>query len=138
MTQGVLTPSVTGNATRFDIGGTPRRTPMCCGLTPVIGQFSTQGLPDTDHSLLPTVHNLFYDADFYVTDASGTQVLEFDISMYMNGAGMIWGNQCNNLGDKDWGYLGQRQRQVGFGGRALQPDRQGMEPRDDSGAARGR
>ncbi len=101
MTQGVLTPSVTGNATRFDIGGT---TPYADVLwsNPVIGQFSTQGLPDTDHSLLPTVHNFIYDADFYVTDASVTQVLEFDISMYMNGAGMIWGNQCNNLGDKDW------------------------------------
>jgi hypothetical protein len=29
-------------------------------------------------------------------------VLEFDISMYMNGVGMIWGNQCNNLGGKVW------------------------------------
>ena len=37
-----------------------------------------------------------------MTKDSITQVLEFDISMYMNGAGMIWGTQCNHLGDGDW------------------------------------
>jgi len=37
-----------------------------------------------------------------VTNASITQVLEFDINMYMNGSGMIWGTQCNNLGGGEW------------------------------------
>jgi hypothetical protein len=101
MTQGVTSPSTIGNATRFDLGGSTPYSDVLWS-NPVIGQFSTQGLPDNGHTLLPTVHNFIYDADFYVTSVSVTQVLEFDISMYMNGVGMIWGNQCNNLGGKVW------------------------------------
>jgi hypothetical protein len=67
----------------------------------LIGQNSPQ-IPDNDHRLLPTVYNFVYDNYFYVTDSSITQVLEFDISMYMHGIGMIWGHQCNYLGDGDW------------------------------------
>jgi hypothetical protein len=101
MTQGIASPSTTGKAAQFDIGGT---TPYSDVLwtNPLMGQFSTQGLPDTNHTLLPTLHHFTYDADFYVTDAAVTQVLEFDINMYLNGIGMIWGHQCNNLGDKQW------------------------------------
>ncbi len=94
-------PSLSGNASRFNIGGT---TPYADVLwsNPVIGQNTTQGVPDTSHTLLPSLHYFTYDAYFFVTNASVTQVLEFDISMYMNGVGMIWGNQCNNLGGKVW------------------------------------
>ena len=67
----------------------------------LIGQNSPQ-LNDASHVLLPTIHNFIYDSYFYVTKDSITQVLEFDISMYMNGAGMVWGTQCNHLGDGDW------------------------------------
>ena len=94
-------PSMSGNASRFNIGGTAPYADILWS-NPVIGQFSTQGLPDTDHTLLPTLHNFTYDAYFFVTNASVTQVLEFDVSMYMNGTGMIWGNQCNNLGGRVW------------------------------------
>ena len=94
-------PSLSGNASRFNIGGT---TPYADVLwsNPVIGQNTTQGIPDTAHTLLPNLHYFTYDAYFFVTNVSVTQVLEFDISMYMNGVGMIWGNQCNNLGGKVW------------------------------------
>lgn len=101
MQQGVSSPSLSGNATEFKLGGDLPYSDVLWA-NPVIGQFSTQGLPDNDHSLLPTIHNFIYDADFYVTDASVTQVLEFDVSMYMNGVSMIWGNQCNHLGDGQW------------------------------------
>ncbi len=101
MWQHQSSPSLSGNASRFNIGGS---TPYADVLwsNPVIGQFSTQGIPDTGHTLLPSLHYFTYDADFFVTNASVTQVLEFDISMYMNGAGMIWGTQCNYLGGKVW------------------------------------
>lgn len=94
-------PSLSGNASRFNLGGS---TPYADVLwtNPVIGQNSTQNLPDNNHTLLPTVHYFTYDASFYVTNVNITQVLEFDVNMYMNGAGMIWGNQCNHLGDGDW------------------------------------
>jgi hypothetical protein len=101
MTQHVKSPSLGGNATRFNIGGTTPYSDVLWS-NPVLGQNTTQGLPDLAHTLLPTLHNFTYDAYVYVTDASVTQVLEFDISMYMNGAGMIWGTQCNNLGGKEW------------------------------------
>jgi hypothetical protein len=100
----VVSPSLSGNATKFTLGGASGPAPWGDALfsLPLIGQNSSQNLPDTGHTLLPTLHNFTYDADFYVTNASITQVLEFDINMYMNGAGMIWGTQCNNLGGKTW------------------------------------
>jgi hypothetical protein len=67
----------------------------------LIGQNSPQ-IPDANHAILPSIHNFIYDSYFYVTKDSITQVLEFDISMYMNGVGMVWGTQCNHLGDGNW------------------------------------
>ena len=101
MLNGVTSPSLSGNATQFKIGGSTPYSDVLWSL-PVLGQFSTQNAGDADHKLLPGLHNFTYDAYFFVTDASVTQVLEFDISMYLNGVGMIWGNQCNNLGGKEW------------------------------------
>jgi hypothetical protein len=57
---------------------------------------------DRNHTILPTLHNFTYDADFYVTNAKITQVLEFDINMYMNAVGMIWGTQCRVTGGHEW------------------------------------
>jgi hypothetical protein len=101
MTQGIKSPSMSGNATQFNLGGT---TPYADVLwtNPLIGQGSTQGLPDSDHKLLPTLHNFTYDAYFYANDLSVAQVLEFDISMYFNGLGLIWGNQCRIAGGNEW------------------------------------
>ena len=101
MTQGIKSPSMSGDATQFNIGGS---TPYADVLwsNPLIGQGSTQGLPDSNHTLLPTLHNFTYDAYFYPTNIGVTQVLEFDISMYFNGLGLIWGNQCNILGGHEW------------------------------------
>lgn len=100
----VSSPSLSGNATAFMLGGSSGSAPWGDVLfsLPVLGQFSMQNLPDTGHTLLPSLHNFTYDAYFYVTNASITQVLEFDINMYMNGVGMLWGTQCNNLGGKEW------------------------------------
>jgi hypothetical protein len=96
----VADPSLSGNATMFELNAA---SPYADALfsAQLIGQNSQQ-IPDAAHSLLPTVHNFIYDSYFYVTRASITQELEFDVSMYMNGVGMIWGNQCNYLGDGNW------------------------------------
>jgi len=101
MTQGIKAPSLSGNAAQFEIGGTSPYSDVLFS-NPVIGQFSTQNLPDIDHTLVPTIHNFIYDTDFYVTDETVTQVLEFDVSMYFDGVGLIWGTQCNHLGDGTW------------------------------------
>jgi hypothetical protein len=101
MSQGRSSPSVSGDSTQFNLGGT---TPYADALwtLPVLGQNSSQKVFDTSHSLLPTIHNFIYDAYVFVTNAGATQNLEFDISMYMNGSGMIWGTQCDHLADGDW------------------------------------
>lgn len=101
MWQHQTSPSLSGNSSRFNIGGSTPYSDVLWS-NPVLGYGSTQGIPDTSHTLLPTLHNFTYDAYFFVTNVAVTQVLEFDISMYMNGVGMIWGNQCNNLGGKVW------------------------------------
>jgi hypothetical protein len=101
MQQHIQTPSLSGNSTRFNIGGDK---PYSDALftNPLIGQNSSQGVPDTDHKLLPTLHNFIYDAYFYGTDLDLSQVLEFDVSMYFNGVSLIWGNQCTIAGGHQW------------------------------------
>jgi hypothetical protein len=101
MKQGVTSISLTGDATQFNIGGT---TPYSDVLweNPLIGQFSTQGLPDTDEKLVPTLHNFTYDAWFFVTNASVTQALEFDVNMFLNTVGMTWGTECRVEAGNEW------------------------------------
>ncbi len=101
MTQGIKSPSLTGKSTEFSIGGTTPYSDVLSSI-PLIGQGSTQGIPDTNHTLLPTLHNFTYDAYFYPTNLAVTQVLEFDISMYFDGLGLIWGNQCRIAGGNEW------------------------------------
>ena len=101
MYQHVGSVSLSGNATQFNIGGTTPYSDVLWS-NPIVGQNSTQNLPDTDHTLLPTVHNLTLDTSVYVTNMSVTQDLEFDINMYMNGVGMEWGTECNHLADGVW------------------------------------
>jgi hypothetical protein len=100
----VASPSLSGNATAFTLGGASGTTPWGDVLfsLPLIGQFSTQNLPDTNRTLIPSIHNFTYDAYVYVSNASITQVLEFDINMYVNSVGMLWGTQCRIAGGNEW------------------------------------
>jgi hypothetical protein len=101
MNQHVKSVSLSGNATQFNIGGTTPYSDVLWS-NPIMGQGSTQNLPDTGHTLIPSLHNFTLNADVYVTNLSVTQDLEFDINMYMDGIGMEWGTQCNHLADGDW------------------------------------
>ena len=104
MTQGIANPSLSGNATQFSTSGT---VPYAVVLweNPVLGQMSTQGLPDKNHTLIPSLHNFTYDGDFYLTNATYTHALELDVAMYLDGVGMFWGTQCNQGGDGYWDAL---------------------------------
>jgi hypothetical protein len=101
MQQGMQSPSMSGHSTQFNIGGTTPYSDVLWSI-PLIGQGSTQSLPDSNHTLLPTLHNFTYDAYFYPTNLGVTQVLEFDISMYFSGLSLIWGNQCRVAGGNEW------------------------------------
>ena len=125
---------MSGDATQFNIGGT---TPYADVLwsNPLIGQGSTQGLPDTGHTLLPTLHNFTYDAYFYPTNLGVTQVLEFDISMYFDSLGLIWGNQCRMAGGHVWDIWDNVNQHWVSTGVRLQSSKQCLEPCDHSSAA---
>jgi hypothetical protein len=99
--QHVSSTSLSGNSTQFNLGGSIPYSDVLW-TNPLIGQNTTQNMPDTGHTLLPTLHNFTYDAWVYVTNYSITQALEFDINMYMNGVGLLWGTQCSHLADGDW------------------------------------
>jgi len=101
MSQHVGSPSLSGNSTKFTVGGTKPYSDVLWSL-PVSGQNTSQDIPDNGHTLLPALHNFTYDAYFYGSDLALTQVLEFDINMYMNGLGMIWGTQCRIAGGSEW------------------------------------
>ena len=101
MNQGVTSPSLSGRATRFNLGGTLPYSDVLW-TNAVIGQNSTQGLPDVNHILVPAVHNFTYDADFFTASLAITQVLEFDINQYFNGMSFIWGTQCRVAGGHEW------------------------------------
>jgi hypothetical protein len=93
--------SLSGNATRFTVGGS---TPYADALfyNPIMGQNSTI-LPDTAHTLVPSLHNFTYDTYVYVTNLNVTQSLEFDINSYPGGGvGLQFGTQCDHLGSGDW------------------------------------
>jgi hypothetical protein len=101
MNQHVSSNSLSGNATQFTLGGTTPYSDVLWS-NPLIGQGSTLGMPDTNHTLLPTIHHLTYDTDVFVTNFAVTQDLEFDVNMFMNGLGMEWGTECNHLDHKVW------------------------------------
>ncbi|MGA9208114.1 MAG: hypothetical protein WB347_09965 [Terriglobales bacterium] len=100
-TQGITSPSLSGNATRFNIGGT---TPYADVLwtNPVIGAYSSQGMPDTGHTIIPNLHNFTYDVYFYSSTLELSQVVEFDINQYFNGMGLTFGNQCRIAGGHEF------------------------------------
>ncbi len=102
MTQHLSTNSLSGDMAEFNLGGT---TPYSDALfsNPVMGQGSTI-LPDTAHTVVPNIHNFTYNAYVYVTNVAITQALEFDVNMYLDGAGMEWGTMCNHLAGGVWDY----------------------------------
>jgi hypothetical protein len=104
MAHGVASPSKSGDATQFKTSGA-KPYAVVLWVNPVIGAYSTQGLPDDNHTLIPSLHNFTYDTDIYVTNLSVTAVLEFDVSMYMDGTGMFFGTQCNHLNGGEWDVL---------------------------------
>jgi Putative Ig domain len=101
MTQGVTAPSLSGIAAQFNLGGT---TPYSNVLfyNQLIGTASTQGLPDNNRTLVPSLHNFTYDVYFYLSDTTDTQAVEFDINWFMNSIGITWGTECRIRGGNGW------------------------------------
>jgi hypothetical protein len=101
MAQGIKSPSMSGEATEYNLGGT---TVYSDGLwnNHLIGALSSQGLPDTNHTLVPTLHNFTYDVYFYGTNLALSQALEFDFNQFLDSKGFIWGHECRIAGGNEW------------------------------------
>ncbi len=92
--QHISSPSLSGNSTKYSIGGT-RPYADVLWTNPLIGTYSSQGMPDSDHKIIPNLHYFTYDIEFYGSSLQLPQDLEFDINQYFNGMGFTWGHQCN-------------------------------------------
>lgn len=101
MSQAVQNPSKSGNATVYWLGGSAPYSDALWN-NHLIGQGSSQGLPDADQSLIPKLYNFTYDLDFYVDNANVAQALEFDINQFFGGMGFIFGHECRIAGGNQW------------------------------------
>lgn len=100
-TPGISSPSLTGKATQHQIGGTTSFADVLWN-NHLIGDFSSQGIPDYNHTLVPTLHNFVYDVYFYVKNLTVSQALEFDINQFEGGKSFIWGHECRVAGGHEW------------------------------------
>jgi hypothetical protein len=101
MEQGIATPSRSGAATQFTLGGTAVYTDALFN-NHLIGDLSSQGMPDSNHALVPTYHSFTYDVYFYGTNLELSQAVEFDINQFFNNLGFIWGHECRIAGGNEW------------------------------------
>jgi hypothetical protein len=101
MTQNISSPSLSGNSSRMDIGGETVYSDVLWN-NHLIGDFSSQGMPDYNHSIVPNLHNFTYDVYFYVEDPSVSQAVEFDINQFVGGYSYIWGHECRIAGGNEW------------------------------------
>jgi hypothetical protein len=101
MYQHVKSPTMSGNSTQFDIGGNMNYSDVLWN-NHLIGDLSSQGLPDSDHSFVPTLHNFTYDVYFWGSNLGASQALEFDINQFFDGLGFTWGHECRIAGGNEW------------------------------------
>lgn len=99
--QGVKTPSMSGESTEFNVGGTAAFGDALFN-NHLIGDLSSQGLPDTGHTLVPTLHNFTYDVYFYGSNLALSQALEFDVNQFFDGLGFIFGHECRIAAGHEW------------------------------------
>jgi hypothetical protein len=101
MTQNISSPSLSGNSSLMDIGGETVYSDILWN-NHLIGNFSSQGMPDNNQTIVPNLHNFTYDVYFYVEDPSVSQALEFDINQFVGGYSYIWGHECRIAGGNEW------------------------------------
>jgi hypothetical protein len=101
LTQNIKSPSMSGESTQYYVAGSEGYGDAFFN-NHLIGNDSSQGLPDTNHTLVPTLNNFTYDVYFYTTDLNASQAVEFDINQFFNNQGWIWGHQCTLAGANEW------------------------------------
>jgi hypothetical protein len=101
MTQSVTSPSLSGEASEFNVGGSGSFGDALFN-NHLIGPGSSQGMPDSNKTLVPTLHNFTYDVYFYGDNLGLSQALEFDINQFFDNNGYVWGHECRIAGGNEW------------------------------------
>jgi hypothetical protein len=101
MTQNVKSPSMSGESSEFDLGGSVDYSDTLWN-NHLIGTDSSQGMSDPNHTLVPTLHDFTYDVYFYGSNLSLAQALEFDINQFYDNLGFIFGHECRIAGGNEW------------------------------------
>jgi hypothetical protein len=101
-TQNISSPSMDGLSTKSYYGGGTVKWGDVLWNNHIVGSFSSQGLPDYNHTLVPTIHNFTYDVYFWISNASVSQAMEFDINQFTGGKSFIWGHECRIAGGHQW------------------------------------
>ena len=101
MTQGVKSPSMSGAATEIYLGGSEGYGDGLWN-NHLIGDGSSQGLPDSSHSIVPNLHSFTYDVYFWGSNLGASQAVEFDINQFFDNMGFIWGHECRVAGGNEW------------------------------------
>jgi hypothetical protein len=101
MRQNVNNPSQSGSAAEFNVSGT---TPYSDALwnNHLIGPLSSQGMFDGGGSIVPNLHQFTYDVYFWGDNLGLSEALEFDINMFFNGMGFIFGHECRIAAGNQW------------------------------------
>jgi hypothetical protein len=97
----ISSPSVSGKSAKHHIGGTHSFADILWN-NHIIGDFSSQGISDSNHTLVPKLHNFVYDVYFYAKNVQYSQALEFDINQWLAPKGYIWGHECRIAGGHEW------------------------------------
>lgn len=101
MTKSVKSPSISGNSSAFYLAGSQAYGDTLWN-NHLIGDLSSQGIPDSNHTLVPSYHNFTYDVNFWMGSPGSAQALEFDINQFFSGKGFIWGHECRIAGGNEW------------------------------------
>ncbi len=100
-TQNIKSPSMSGEAIQMYLAGGEGYGDALFN-NHLIGDDSSQGMPDPNHTLVPTLHNFTYDVYFWAGDIGLSQAVEFDINQFFNNQGYIWGHECRVAGGNEW------------------------------------
>ncbi len=101
MTQNIKSPSMSGEATQMYLAGSQGYGDGFWN-NHLIGDGSSQGMPDSNHTLVPTLHNFTYDVYFWGGNLGLSQAVEFDINQFVNNQSFIWGHECRIAGGNEW------------------------------------
>jgi hypothetical protein len=101
MTQNVSSPSLSGSASEFNVGGSGSFADALFN-NHLIGPGSTQGMPDPNQTQVPALHDFTYDVYFYGDNLGLAQAVEFDINQFFGSMGFIWGHECRIAGGNEW------------------------------------